>query len=326
MADPRDVGAVTVVIPTRDRPDLVRRSLHSVLAQKGPRVDAVVVDDGSAVETARALDRLAGDRVRVAHHAQSLGVSRARNAGLALVTTPWVAFLDDDDYWAPDKLRSQLEALDDSPGADWSCTGAVHVDQHLQPLYWDEPPAPGEALEVLSRTGGIPGGGSGVLVSTSTARRVGGFDPAFSILADWDFYYRLGLASPVAPVNRPLVGYYRHPDSMFHDPRRLGRELLALDHKYSNGPAPLRLDYASWGAQLLLMAVRSRDIHLVARILGSDVVGRARKLSLMRAARERVHRGLADGRRDCPPGWADEPLGWLHDDGWKVSWPAPAQS
>jgi glycosyltransferase involved in cell wall biosynthesis len=302
---------VTVVIPTRDRLDLLRRSLQSVLAQEGVPVSAVVVDDGSAVVTARALDRMAGAQVRVAHHAKSLGVSRARNAGLALVQTPWVAFLDDDDYWAPDKLSSQLQALADSPGARWSCVGAVHVDQEFQPLYWHQPPAPGEALDVLTRTGGIPGGGSGVLVSTSTARRVGGFDPAFSILADWDFYYRLCLTSDIAPVNRPLVGYYRHSDSMFNDPRSLSRDLLALDHKYSSSSAPLQLDYARWGAQLLVMAVRSRDIHLIARTLGGDVVGRARKWSLIRAASERIHQGLADERRDCPPDWRDESLDWL---------------
>jgi hypothetical protein len=148
-------------------------------------------------------------------------------------------------------------------------------------------------------------------VSTALARQVGGFDPAFSILADWDFYYRLALASPVASVNRPLVGYFRHPDSMFHDPERLGRELLGLDEKYRAGSTPMRIDYAGWAIQLLLMAVRRRDVGLLSQTLGGAVVRRSRKRSLLRAAVGRVRQGGEPERRTCPPVWAAESLHWL---------------
>src|SRR3954465_11445182 len=114
---------VTVVIPTRDRLALVRRALRSALNQEGVRLRAVVVDDGSCPPTARALDAFRDARVHVVHNQQSLGVSAGRNVGLALVATPWVAFLDDDDFWAPDKIRSQVDALAATPGAGWSTAG-----------------------------------------------------------------------------------------------------------------------------------------------------------------------------------------------------------
>ena len=308
-------AAVTVVIPTRDRLDLVRRSVASVLAQDGVRMHAVVVDDGSDPAAARALDALVSPSLQVVHHAQSRGVSSARNAGLALVRTPWVAFCDDDDYWAPDKVRSQVEALAAVPEARWSCVGAVHVDEEFRPLHWHEPPTPEATPVVLARTGGIPGGGSGVLASTSVARQVGGFDPAFSILADWDFYYRLSLSASVAPVNRPLVGYYRHSDSMFNDPLRLNRELTALERKYRTSTSPMDLDHTSWAVQLLMMTARSRDPRAVAGLLRSEMLRRARKPALARAAVARVRTGTAKDRRQRPPAWAGESLAWLR-------WPA----
>ncbi|MGY1827722.1 MULTISPECIES: glycosyltransferase family 2 protein [unclassified Blastococcus] len=303
--------AVTVVIPTRNRLDLVRRSVSSALAQDGVPVDVVVVDDGSDAATAGALDALASCRVRIIHHPASLGVSRARNAGIAVARTAWVALCDDDDYWAPDKLRSQLEALAAAPGAGWSSVGAVHVDDAFRPLHWHEPPTPETTPSVLARTGGIPGGGSGVLAATALARQVGGFDPALSILADWDFYYRLALAAPVAPVNRPLVGYYRHSDSMFHDPVGLDRELVAIERKYRTGAAPMDLDHTSWAVQLLLMAVRSRDPRVVAKILRSRVLRQARKPALARAAIARVRAGADKDRRHCPSAWSGESLEWV---------------
>ena len=304
-------AAVTVVIPTRDRLDLVRRSVRSALAQQDVGVTVVLVDDGSRPETAEALDGLAGARVRVVHHAESRGVSRARNAGLALAETPWVAFMDDDDYWAPDKLSSQLRAVSGVPGAGWSCVGAVHVDDDVRPLHWHRPPTAEEAVAVLSRSGGIPGGGSGVLVATALAREVGAFDPEFAVLADWDFYYRLALAADVAPVDRPLVGYYRHGDSMFHDPGALGEELVALDDKYRGGAAPLELSYADWAVQLLLMAWRRRDAGVLRQVLGLEVVRRAGTSEVAQSVLRRLGRGVRADRRECPPSWQEEQLGWL---------------
>ena len=238
MTNPR-AADVTVVIPTRNRPDLLQRSISSALAQEHVPTSVVVVDDGSDEPAAQLVSRMAGPHVRGVRHPISRGVARARNTGLALVETPWVAFLDDDDYWAPEKLRVQLESLHRVPGARWSCVGAVHVDAGSRPIYWRRPPAPEGTLELLSRLGGVPGGGSGVLVSTRLARDVGAFDPNFSILADWDFYFRLARRSPVATVDRPLVGYFIHSDSMYHDPVELGRELSTLERKYRRCHPPL---------------------------------------------------------------------------------------
>lgn len=101
---------VSVVIPTCLRPDLVLRAVRSVLAQTAPPNEVIVVVDGGDAETVSALATVADARLRVHRPERRLGNADARNAGIALASGEWVAFLDDDDEWLPDKLAAQLSA------------------------------------------------------------------------------------------------------------------------------------------------------------------------------------------------------------------------
>jgi glycosyltransferase involved in cell wall biosynthesis len=119
---------VTVVIPTHNRAHVMQATLRSVLRQRDVDVRVVVVDDGSSDETPEVLGAIRDERVRWHRNERAGGVSNARNIGLGMVATPWVAFSDDDDLWAPDKLARQLASLRAEPGAGWSCVGSVVVD------------------------------------------------------------------------------------------------------------------------------------------------------------------------------------------------------
>jgi glycosyltransferase involved in cell wall biosynthesis len=105
-------ATVTAVIPTRNRPELVCRAVRSVLAQTHYAtggLDCVVVIDGPDEETVRALGQFADSRVRVLALQSSVGGSQARNLGAQQGSGAWVALLDDDDEWLPDKIARQLE-------------------------------------------------------------------------------------------------------------------------------------------------------------------------------------------------------------------------
>ena len=98
----RDAPRVTVVIPTRDRWSLLPGALESALSQRGVAVDVVVADDGSTTAPPAEVRRSGVEVVRLE---TSGGIAAARNAAIVRATGEWVAFLDDDDIWAPDKLR-----------------------------------------------------------------------------------------------------------------------------------------------------------------------------------------------------------------------------
>ena len=110
------------------------------------------------------------------HHERPRFISSARNAAIAIASGRWVAFCDDDDLWAPDKLSSQLAALRAS-SARWGCTGVVVVDDHYE-IIGHHFVKGGEVLARLLEVNTIPTGSS-VIAELSLVREIGGFDPRF---------------------------------------------------------------------------------------------------------------------------------------------------
>ena len=100
--------AVSVVIPTFRRPDLVLAAVRSALEQTVPDLEVIVVVDGRDPATCEALRGVVDARLVVHLPERHLGNAEARNAGVALARAPWVAFLDDDDTWLTSKLERQL--------------------------------------------------------------------------------------------------------------------------------------------------------------------------------------------------------------------------
>jgi glycosyltransferase involved in cell wall biosynthesis len=304
-----------VVIPTHNRRDLLLRTVDSVLQQRDVDVTVVVVDDGGTDGTPDAIRGLGRPNLRLLRHEKSRGVSGARNAGLETTETPWVAFVDDDDMWAPDKLGAQLASLREQPDARWSCVGAVRVDSNLRVISQHAAPPSGDVSERLLRRNVIPGGGSGVLASVALARAIGGFDEKISILADWDFYLRLSLEAPVAAANRPLVAHYLHSDSMYYDPTGIIRELFYLEGKYRDLPSGTRFhaDHAEWFLDFAIMSRRLGSTNIAATLLRRGV-REAGLLPLAGEALSRVAPALRrrlDGRDEAPFTF-DEPVEpWL---------------
>lgn len=310
---------VTVVIPTHNRADVMPATLHSVLRQRGVDLRVVIVDDGSSDETADVLRSITDQRVRWIRKEPAGGVSNARNAGLDLVDTPWVAFTDDDDLWAPDKLARQLASLRANPEARWACVGSVVVDSQLKILRHERPPKVADLAGHLLRNNCIPAGGSGVLASTRLVREVGGFDPQLSNLADWDMWIRLSLAAPATAVGDPLVAYVVQPNGMAHGVARTIEELASIGTKYAAERARrnVTMDWGTWHRYLARLQLR----------VGNQ---RAAATSYFRAGRAGqwtryavgvmclVVPGLsawADrrGRLRVPPRWAHEANAWLRD-------------
>lgn len=310
------MSEITVVIPTHNRRALLARTLHSVLAQRAVDLAVIVVDDGGSDDTP-SLPSLVDPRVTLIRHARSRGVSAARNTGIEQATTPWLAFVDDDDLWAPDKLRTQLDALDQEPAAGWSCTASVNIDARCVVSRWDEPFEQRDMADVLLRRNVVPGGGSGVVASTKLTHQVGGFDEALSNLADWDFYIRLALESTVVPVFGPFLGYFLHPTGMAHNVERSVREYHYMDVKYGRerNLRGVHLDTEIWLKYLAGLAYNGGQ-RLTGMRLHAELVARHHRLRSLRSmtmgiAPERLR--IARSRRPgpaLPSGWAEQ-TAWL---------------
>ena len=274
---------VTVVIPTHNRKVLLARTLRSVLAQEDVDLAVLVVDDGSADGTAASVAELGDARVEVIRHPEPRGVSAARNSGIARAGSPWLAFVDDDDLWAPRKLRAQLDALAAAPDAGWACTGSVDIDLRCQLSGWVLPPTEADLAARLLRENVIPGGGSGVLASRELTERVGGFDEAISNLADWDFYTRLALHAPMAAVPRLHLGYLVHPQGMAHNVPRSQVEYAYLDVKYGHERRRrgVELNRRDWLGYLARLAYRGGHRRTGVR-LHADLVVREHQWRFLR--------------------------------------------
>jgi glycosyltransferase involved in cell wall biosynthesis len=159
---------VSVVIPTRSRPELLRRSLTSVAAQTHPALDVVVVVDGPDAETERLLSGWSERPLTVVVNERPLGGGEARNVGVRTAAGDWIAFLDDDDEWLPHKLERQLTDL--TPYAGERVVGLSQLITRSPSADFIGPreaPRPGEPLSeyLFVRSGWFKGGGR---VQTST--------------------------------------------------------------------------------------------------------------------------------------------------------------
>ena len=250
---------VSVVIPTRNRWRLLRTTVAAALAQEGVELEVIVVDDGSTDGTREQLEAIDDPRLRVCRHDASRGVAAARNTGIEAADSAWVAFLDDDDLWAPTKLRLQLDAAA-AASADFAYTGAVQVSEDWQMIRVPPVPEPERLREKLRRANAIPAGSSNVVVRTDLVRSLGGFDGRLFHVADWDLWLRLAAVGRAAAVGEILVAYVKHPRNMLSSlDRDLFKELNYIFDKHDLDPREAGARLTHWAGRNHLEAGRRRE-------------------------------------------------------------------
>jgi glycosyltransferase involved in cell wall biosynthesis len=238
---------VSVVLPSRDRPELLERSLACALGQDGVEVEVIVIDDGSAPALHGRVAALDDHRVTLLRHDRARGVASARNAGIAAARRPFIAFLDDDDVWSPEKLAAQVEALE-ATGAGFSYTGTVWVDGELQP-HGAYRPCPAERLRADLREANVIGSPSAVVARTDVVRAAGGFDERLAVLADWELWLRLADHAEGAAVDDLLLGYVVHGAGMhLRDTRAIRSELAIIRRAHPGDPEIGGLGFWQWFA------------------------------------------------------------------------------
>ena len=198
-------GLVSVVTASYNMGGYIAETLDALLGQDYPHVESIVVDDGSTDDTARVLERYAGDpRVRVVRQANA-GQTVAKNHGIREARGEFIAFCDADDTWRPDKLSRQLPRFADPRVAvvysDIEC-----VDGQGKPLpYYDIPHYEGRVTAQLLIDNFVPF--PTAVARAAVLRAAGGFDESLTMSIDYDLWLRISVDHLFAFVPERLANY-----------------------------------------------------------------------------------------------------------------------
>lgn len=227
--------SVSVVIATRDRPELLREALRAAFAQEYPgSIEAVVVYDQSEIDPTL-VDEFSDHTIRAITNTHSTGLAGARNSGVEAADGEWIAFCDDDDAWLPTKLRAQFDMLERYPTARTLATGVMV-------LYEDEqfPRVPEHDLltfEQLLRNRVMDAHPSSVAVHRATMiDEIGLVDEEIpgSYAEDYEWILRAARVSDIAVATEPLVKVRWHSASFFSD--RWQMIVAAIDYLLDKVP------------------------------------------------------------------------------------------
>ena len=301
MDSPR---SVSVVIPTI-REQFVSRAVSAALSQEGVVTEVIVVADGPEVAgLEQKLEQ--SDRVRVLYHPNRRGVSRARNEGARLASHDWIALLDYDDIWAPNKLKRQLAALDEQGGDFAYCSAAV-LDGDLGLVrYEDAPPYP-ELLDALTANNLLPATASNLLVSKPLYEEVGGCDLQLKHFADWDLGLKVARAGRGAVCPEPLVGYVHHDEGMHVQMLDdVGSEWQLFRRNWAAAGLDLgsvdQIRWAADGHRRRGQPVAAARVYLRAARRFGHVSDLGRALGALLGERARLFARSLQSRRAAPPG------------------------
>lgn len=209
-----EAGLVTVVIPSYNHVDFVERAITSVLEQSYPNVQLVVIDDGSVDGSVQAVAALAGAHGFDFVAQENRGVCRTLNRAIReYARGEWIALLGSDDFFHPDKLRLQVEALRANPSSRFCYAKALE--------FWDETPGRSETVRPARMIQGavlntvflrqtVPAGT--MVFARSLFDELEGFDENLQE-EDWDFVIRSAAVTPFCAVDEPLLHYRAHANN-----------------------------------------------------------------------------------------------------------------
>ncbi|MFC7008673.1 glycosyltransferase family 2 protein [Halalkalicoccus salilacus] len=199
---------VTAIIPTYNRPDLLRGAVESVICQTYKNIELIVVDDHSPTPAESALSSISTSNLRsiqVIRHDKNKGANVARNTGIKNASGDFIAFLDDDDKWEPTKIERQVAAFqtaDDSVGVTY--TGQHFINEEGVTTSVHISKVGGDVTKRLL-CGAQIAPFSSVMVRSDVIQRAGLPDERFPCWQDREWYVRLSQYCEFKPIPEPLA-------------------------------------------------------------------------------------------------------------------------
>lgn len=223
---------VSVVIPTRDRPELLARAISTVVSQTYRSLEILIVDDASERDVKSVVDDCQDDRIKLLRHEVRRGGSAARNTGIHHSSGHYVAFLDDDDEWFPEKIELQLKDLRNK-GSEYKisyCQREFCDDTIGSVIGVSKTGRDGNHLRELLSGDAVPST-SCVLLERACLEQVGGFRVDVPSLDDRELWIRLSRFCDFASLNRVLVRKHIHGEGRITGDKRALLASMKIVHE-----------------------------------------------------------------------------------------------
>ena len=199
---------ISVIIPAYNRAATIFRAIQSVLVQSFQDFEVIVVDDGSTDSTCDIVKNAPDQRIYLLRHEKNLGAAAARNTGMKAARGAYIAWLDSDDEWMPEKLEIQLQALmKASPDQKASCTAFELSENGSLRIYTPEHT---DYRKMFLKCNQAPG--STLLFESSMLDEIGYLDVSMRRYEDWDWILRYGAKYRFLAVDQPLSKVHFSPD------------------------------------------------------------------------------------------------------------------
>jgi len=212
-----DPALVSVIVPVYNRAHLVTETVASILEQTYRNIEIILINDGStddSLNVIQALQQEYPDVIRIVDQ-ENQGQTIARNRGIKQARGQYIAFLDSDDLWVPDKLEQQIPLFDEGVGLVYG--GVEFINECGETTGFDlcDSSVQGKIYPQLLVKNRMTGGS--VVVLRAALERVGVFDPEFKAAENWDLWLRICKEYQARLVNKAVVKYRLHQNNMSKD-------------------------------------------------------------------------------------------------------------
>ncbi|HIA79792.1 MAG TPA: glycosyltransferase [Candidatus Marinimicrobia bacterium] len=259
---------MAVIIPTFDRQHFLGRAIDSVLSQTRPAHEVIVIDDGSTDGTVPWLKK-EYPTVKLIEQTNQ-GVSAARNAGIQQAQSEWIALLDSDDEWFPEKLERQVKELQKYPEILFCHTDEIWIRKgvRVNPMKKHQKFGGMIFSKCLDICRISP---SSALFSRTLLDDVGWFDETLPICEDYDLWLRITAKFPVLFINDPLIiKYGGHRDQLSRSVDGIEQYRITALEKILKGPNLTKTDRSA----AVQMLIKKLNIYLT----GLKKRGKARQV------------------------------------------------
>src|SRR5262245_7131825 len=237
---------VSVIIPTHNRAEFLHSAITSVLNQTFQDFEIIIIDDASNDHSREVIANFNDARIKVRHNQVSKGAAGSRNIAIMNSNCEYIAFLDDDDEWLPEKLKIQTCLLDNSPlEVGGVCTGYFTIEKSGRILSTVNP-------EMIDLSKGNPISTSSILLRRECFEKCGMFDESMLACSDYDMWIRMSKKFSFKIIENILIKYYINENGLTFNYEKKVRSLEILLKKHENF---FKKDYKGYSKQYFELGV-----------------------------------------------------------------------